>query len=69
MINTTNRYGYKLESLNGSLVFKVHTYTHAIKMKKQYTDALHKPIWIMPIKKSEFMQGIWREPLHLTIYK
>ena len=66
MINTTNKYGYKLcanESLNGSLIFKVHTYAHALKMKKQYTDCLHQPIWIIPIRKSEYMNGIWREPL------
>ena len=59
-------YGYKLYSkgcLKGAPLFMVHSFSQALKMKQLYTNGHHIPVWIVPIKKSEYMKGIWRDPL------
>ena len=66
MINTNCKYGYKIYNKGysqGAPLFMVHSYKRALKMKSIYTNGHHIPVWIVPIKKSEYMKGIWRDPL------
>lgn len=72
-----NPYGYKVcytenRSRRVNRHFLTHTYRQAVKMKQHYLrypqhsrhdgHRLRKPTWfIIPIRKSEVRDGIWRE--------
>ncbi len=70
-VNTNNKYGYKVcytekhhKKLN--VKFKTWTYSQAMEMKRFYCTYplwnVEKPTWfIIPISKSEYRNGIWRE--------
>lgn len=60
-----NKYGYKVCYGNHTDRYRFKTYTHqqaveAIKHFKKY-EANSRPVRIVPIKKSEYRAGIWRE--------
>ena len=60
-----NKYGYKVCYGNHTDRYRFKTYTHqqaveAIKHFKKY-EAISRPVRIVPIKKSEYRAGIWRE--------
>ena len=60
-----NKYGYKVCYGNRTDRYRFKTYTHqqaieAIKHFKKY-EAYSRPVRIVPIKKSEYRAGIWRE--------
>ena len=60
-----SKYGYKVCYGNHTDRYRFKTYTHnqaieAIKYFKRY-EASFRPVRIVPIKKSEYRAGIWRE--------
>ena len=60
-----NKYGYKVCYGNHTDRYRFKTYTHqqameAIKHFKKY-EAKSRPVHFVPIKKSEYRAGIWRE--------
>ena len=60
-----NKYGYKVCYGSRTDQYRFKTYTHqqaieAIKYFKRY-EANSRPVHIVPIKKSEYRAGIWRE--------
>ena len=60
-----NKYGYKVCYGNRTDRYRFKTYTHnqaieAIKYFKKY-EVNSRPVRIVPIKKSEYRAGIWRE--------
>ena len=60
-----NKYGYKVCYGNHTDRYRFKTYTHqqaieAIKYFKKY-EPNSRPVRIVPIKKSEYRAGIWRE--------
>ena len=60
-----NKYGYKVCYGNRTDRYRFKTYTRqqaieAIKHFKKY-EANSRPVHIVPIKRSEYRAGIWRE--------
>ena len=60
-----SKYGYKVCYGKRTDRYRFKTYTHnqaieAVKHFKRY-EANSRPVHIVPIKKSEYRAGIWRE--------
>ena len=60
-----NKYGYKICYDNSKGHYRFKTYTRqqaieAVRSLKRY-EANSRPVHIVPIKKSEYRAGIWRE--------
>ena len=60
-----SKYGYKVCYGRQTTPYRFKTYTHqqaieAIKYFKKY-EPNSRPVRIVPIKKSEYRAGIWRE--------